>query len=52
MEKAEVETVDKVTLSCCLKNVRKEASKQTQALGVRLTISSCSNRILVQGISK
>lgn len=37
MEKTEVETVGKVTLSSCLKNVRKEASKQTEALGVRLS---------------
>lgn len=37
MEKTEVETVGKVILSCCLKNVRKGASKQTEALGVRLS---------------
>lgn len=37
MEKTEVETVGKVSLSCCLKNARKEAYKQTKALGVRLS---------------
>lgn len=35
MKRTEVETVGKAGLSCCHKSGRKEASKQTQAPGVR-----------------
>lgn len=35
MERTEVETVGKASLSCCHKSGRKEAFKQTEAPGVR-----------------